>query len=102
MNEEEKKAIKRIYDVTHNSDGSHVYYIDIDDVANTEEDLESCEAFCKAIDTVLNLTDKKNKVIDEIRCEFLKYDWKNSNNKQVYNQLKSLYNAIFRKVEEDE
>ena len=51
---------------------------------------------------LINLIDKQNKVIDEIRCEFLKYDWENSNNKQVYNQLKSLYNAIFRKVEEDE
>lgn len=66
----EKKAIKRIYDVTHNNDGSLVNYIDIDDVVNTEEDLESCETFCKAIDTVLNLIDKQNKVIDEMIQEY--------------------------------
>lgn len=33
--------------------------------------------------------------INKIREEFLKYDWKNSNNEQIYNQLKSLYNEIF-------
>lgn len=34
--------------------------------------------------------------INKIQEEFLKYDWKNSNNEQIYNQLKSLYNEIFK------
>lgn len=65
MSEEEKEAINRIYDVTHQTDGSYVSYIDIDDICNYEEDLESCKGFCKAIDIVLNLINKQQKEIEE-------------------------------------
>lgn len=87
MNEEEKKAIENL----------KTEYEKLIKEGNILFPLYKSDA-----KRLINLIDKQNKVIDEIRCEFLKYDLKNSNNKQVYNQLKSLYNAIFRKVEEDE
>ena len=51
----------------------------------------------EAIETVLQALDDKDKKLQEISDEFLKYDWKNSNSIQVNNQLKSLYYSIFRK-----
>jgi hypothetical protein len=40
---------------------------------------------------------KLNNVIQNIREEFLKYDWENSTKEQICNQLKSLYESIFMK-----
>ena len=45
-------------------------------------------------DTEIN---KLNNVIQNIREEFLKYDWENSTKEQICNQLKSLYESIFMK-----
>ena len=64
MNKEEKEAINRLYDVTHQTNGKHVNYIDINNICVDEDELESCEGFCKAIDTVLNLIQKQEKIIN--------------------------------------
>lgn len=52
-----------------------------------------------AIETVLQALDDRNKQLQEISDEILKYDWANSNSIQINNQLKSLYFSIFRKEE---
>lgn len=36
--------------------------------------------------------------LQNISNEFLKYDWKNATQEQVYNQLKGLYESIFKEV----
>lgn len=36
--------------------------------------------------------------LQNISNEFLKYDWKNATQEQVYNQLKGLYENIFKEV----
>ena len=38
--------------------------------------------------------------LQNISNEFLKYDWKNATQEQVYNQLKGLYESIFKEVSE--
>ena len=43
----------------------------------------------------------KDKILRNIRDEFLKYDWKNANPIQTYNQVKSLYESIYCKPYED-
>lgn len=43
----------------------------------------------------------KDKILRNIRDEFLKYDWKNANPIQTYNQIKSLYESIYCKPYED-
>ena len=40
--------------------------------------------------------ERLNKQLQLISDEFLKYDWENSSKEQVINQLKSLYNSIFK------
>lgn len=54
-------------------------------------------------DYITNLR-QENKQLKEqlqnISNEFLKYDWKNATQEQVYNQLKSLYESIFKEVPE--
>lgn len=67
MNEEEKKAIDRIYVVTHCINGEHTEYIDIDNIANEKENLDNCEGFCEAIDIVLNLIEKQQKELDKLK-----------------------------------
>lgn len=41
---------------------------------------------------------KLKEQLQNISNEFLKYDWKNATQEQVYNQLKSLYESIFKEV----
>lgn len=41
--------------------------------------------------------EKLNKQLQLISDEFLKYDWENSSKEQIINQLKSLYNSIFKR-----
>lgn len=65
MNEQEMEAINRIYDVTHLINGEHCDYIDIDNICNDEDDLDSCEGFCKAIDIILTLIRKQNNKIQK-------------------------------------
>ena len=76
MTEEEKEAINRIYDVTHQIDGSYVDYIDIDDTCNYEEDLDSCKGFCKAIDIVLKLIEKQQKEIARLKAIIKSFETK--------------------------
>ena len=40
--------------------------------------------------------ERLNKQLQLISDEFLKYDWENSSKEQITNQLKSLYNSIFK------
>ena len=43
----------------------------------------------------------KDKILRNIREKFLKYDWKNANPIQTYNQIKSLYESIYCKPYEE-
>lgn len=43
----------------------------------------------------------KDKILRNIRDEFLKYNWKDANSIQTYNQIKSLYESIYCKPYED-
>ena len=40
--------------------------------------------------------ERLNKQLQLISDEFLKYNWENSSKEQIINQLKSLYNSIFK------
>lgn len=40
--------------------------------------------------------ERLNKQLQLISDEFLKYDWENSSKEQIINQLKNLYNSIFK------
>lgn len=56
----------------------------------------------QAIETVLQALNDKDKQLQEISDEFLKYDWANSNSIQINNQLKSLHFSIFEKEKLEE
>ena len=43
---------------------------------------------------ILNLIEKRDKQLQAIYEEFNKYNWENSTETQLRNQIKSLYNAI--------
>lgn len=45
--------------------------------------------------------ERLNKQLQLISDEFLKYDWENSSKEQIINQLKSLYNSIFKGVDKE-
>ena len=64
---------------------------------NMQVDVSFNENRCKNLEMILDEFIKIGNQISEIREEFLKYDWKNANNEQIYNQLKSLYESIFRR-----
>lgn len=69
-----------------NYDNSHLYYKGFD-LGTFKE--------------IVNLR-QENKQLKEqlqnISNEFLKYDWKNATQEQVYNQLKSLYESMLKEV----
>lgn len=44
---------------------------------------------------------KQDKMIQKIHENFCKFDWKNSNGEQVQNQLKELYESIFKNEESE-
>ena len=109
MTNEEKKAVETIKDLKEIKWYEHAF-------DNGTEILSEEEK--QDIDVILNLLEKQDnrikeleadnyecnnrindyiETINKIQEEFLKYDWKNSNNEQIYNQLKSLYNEIFKK-----
>jgi cell division protein FtsB len=52
-------------------------------------------------ETVVDELEKENKELkkqlNDIHSNFCKFNWKESNNRQVYNQLKELYESIYRK-----
>ena len=54
-----------------------------------------------ARETVVDELEKENKELkkqlNDIHSNFCKFNWKESNNRQVYNQLKELYESIYRK-----
>ena len=54
------------------------------------------------IDSKQREIERLNKQLQLISDEFLKYDWENSSKKQIINQLKSLYNSIFKGSESNE
>ena len=53
------------------------------------------------IKTVLNHLTKQDKMIQKIHENFCKFDWKNSNGEQIQNQLKELYESIFKNEESE-
>lgn len=69
-----------------NYDNSHLYYKGFD-LGTFKE--------------IVNLR-QENKQLKEqlqnISNEFLKYDWKNATQEQVYNQLKGLYESMLKEV----
>lgn len=64
-------------------------------------DFKLYEMGISALKEIENLQ-QENKQLKEqlqnISNEFLKYDWKNATQEQVYNQLKGLYESIFKEV----
>jgi hypothetical protein len=52
-------------------------------------------------DDVKDKAERLNKQLQLISDEFLKYDWENSSKEQIINQLKSLYNSIFKGNDKD-
>ena len=70
-----------------------------------EEQLISYQSAIKTILTAYEKEKEKNKnkdkILRNIRDEFLKYDWKNANPIQTYNQVKSLYESIYCKPYEE-
>lgn len=64
-------------------------------------DFKLYEMGISALKEIENLQ-QENKQLKEqlqnISSEFLKYDWKNATQEQVYNQLKGLYESIFKEV----
>lgn len=72
---------------------------------------EQCEINWTQIKTVEHLLDlynkekEKNKELEKELCDihsnFCKFNWKESNGVQVYNQLKELYNSIYRTKRSD-
>lgn len=69
-------------------------------------ELQYTLAKIKGYDNALLFTNEEEELIEEIERlnkqlqlisdEFLKYDWENSSKEQIINQLKSLYNSIFK------
>lgn len=62
---------------------------------NTEHHMKT------AINTVLKHLTKQDKMIQKIHENFCKFDWKNSNGEEVHNQLKELYESIFKNEESE-
>lgn len=58
-----------------------------------KEDIEIIQGYVEMIE-------KENKQLKEqlqnISNEFLKYNWKEATQEQIYNQLKNLYESIFK------
>ena len=55
----------------------------------------------EAIELILNHLTKQEKMIQKIHENFCKFDWKNSNGEEVHNQLKELYESIFKNEENE-
>ena len=50
------------------------------------------------VSPILKENKKQKEQLQNISNEFLKYDWKNATQEQVYNQLKGLYESIFKEM----
>ena len=57
--------------------------------------------YVEAIDFVITHLTKQDKMIQKIHENFCKFDWKNSNGEEVHNQLKELYESIFKNEESE-
>lgn len=66
-----------------------------------EELFDDLDEYIKSIETVLNHITKQEKMIQRIHENFCKFDWKNSNGEEVHNQLKELYESIFKNEESE-
>lgn len=62
---------------------------------NTEHHMKT------AINTVLNHLTKQEEMLQKIHENFCKFDWKNSNGEQVHNNLKELYESVFKNEESE-
>lgn len=52
----------------------------------------------RLFEAIMKIADERDEYKDklsQIREIFLKYDWKNSNKEEIYNQLKELYERIY-------
>ena len=67
-----------------------------------KEDIETLEGILDLYQKEKEKNKNKDKILQNIREEFLKYNWKNAKPIQTYNQVKSLYEAIYLKPYEDE
>lgn len=83
MTDIENEAIKELNRLTEMTDKWFYSYYEYKDLQNY-------------LKIVLNLVDRQEKQLQCISDEFLKYDWKNSTKEQIINQLRDLYNSIFR------
>lgn len=64
-----------------------------------KKELIECLATIRDIYFSLKQENKQLKEqLQNISNEFLKYDWKNATQEQVYNQLKGLYESIFKEM----
>lgn len=73
--------------------------VEINYDAFKKKELIECLATMRDIYFSLKQENKQLKEqLQNISNEFLKYDWKNATQEQVYNQLKGLYENIFKKV----
>lgn len=89
MSEEEKKAIETLKDLATTVCYGDMFFTESDDLK-----------------VILNLIKKQQTEIKNLKMQlqdihdnFCKFNWKESNPKQVHNQLKELYESIYRKVE---
>lgn len=67
----------------------------------TDTELSAIETLLTAYEKEKEKNKNKDKILQNIREEFLKYDWKNANPIQTYNQVKSLYESIYCELYED-
>lgn len=73
--------------------------VEINYDAFKKKELIECLATMRDIYFSLKQENKQLKEqLQNISNEFLKYDWKNATQEQVYNQLKGLYESIFKEV----
>lgn len=73
--------------------------VEINYNAFKKKELIECLATMRDIYFSLKQENKQLKEqLQNISNEFLKYDWKNATQEQVYNQLKGLYESIFKEV----
>lgn len=53
--------------------------------------------YTSAIENLIKEYKELKKQLNDIHSNFCKFNWKESNGKQVYNQLAELYESIYRK-----
>lgn len=83
---------------------NHIYHYKIKNDKGLDLDVVELKYYNKIIDLYNKEKEKnknKDKILQNIREEFLKYNWKDANSIQTYNQVKSLYEAIYLKPYED-